>query len=128
MDYPQMIAIGIGLHNFAEGLAIGQSAASGEAALATVLVVGFGLHNATEGFGIVAPLAGDLDDVGNAQRPTWKFLLTMGVIATGAAFAGGPRWPLLGLSAFLVAMGLFTLYEARKGWCVARAMGFKTPV
>src|SRR5674536_226837 len=54
-----LIAVGIGLHNFAEGLAIGQSAASGEIALATLLVVGFGLHNATEGFGIVAPLAAD---------------------------------------------------------------------
>ena len=54
-----MIAVGIGLHNFAEGLAIGQSAARSEIALATLLVIGFGLHNATEGFGIVAPLAGD---------------------------------------------------------------------
>ena len=53
-----MIAVGIGLHNFAEGLAIGQSAASDEIALALMLVIGFGLHNATEGFGIVAPLAG----------------------------------------------------------------------
>ncbi len=57
--------MGIGLHNFAEGLAIGQSAASGEIALATVLVIGFGLHNATEGFGIVAPLAADTE----AERP-----------------------------------------------------------
>ena len=56
-----MIATGIGLHNFAEGLAIGQSAAAGEIALATLLVIGFGLHNATEGFGIVAPLAGGGD-------------------------------------------------------------------
>ena len=53
------IAVGIGLHNFAEGLAIGQSAAAGEISLALLLIVGFGLHNATEGFGIVAPLAGD---------------------------------------------------------------------
>src|SRR3954468_8217618 len=44
-----LIAVGIGLHNFAEGLAIGQSAAQGQIALATLLVVGFGLHNATEG-------------------------------------------------------------------------------
>jgi ZIP family zinc transporter len=62
-----LIAVGIGLHNFAEGLAIGQSAASGEVALATVLVIGFALHNATEGFGIVAPLAGDLDAEGNTR-------------------------------------------------------------
>ena len=51
-----MIAVGIGLHNFSEGLAIGQSAASGEISLAVLLIIGFGLHNATEGFGIVAPL------------------------------------------------------------------------
>ena len=50
------IAIGIGLHNFAEGLAIGQSAASGAVSLALLLIIGFGLHNATEGFGIVAPM------------------------------------------------------------------------
>jgi len=54
-----LIAVGIGLHNFAEGLAIGQSAAAGQIALATLLVIGFALHNATEGFGITAPLAGD---------------------------------------------------------------------
>src|SRR5215472_1440536 len=52
-----LIAVGIGLHNFAEGLAIGSSAASGEVTLAWLLVLGFATHNATEGFGIVAPLA-----------------------------------------------------------------------
>ena len=41
------IAVGIGLHNFAEGLAIGQSAAAGELSLALLLIVGFALHNAT---------------------------------------------------------------------------------
>jgi ZIP family zinc transporter len=64
-----LIAVGIGLHNFGEGLAIGGSAVRGEIGLATLLVVGFALHNATEGFGIVAPLAGA------AQRPGWGFLL-----------------------------------------------------
>ena len=66
------IATGIGLHNFSEGLAIGQSAALGELSLALVLVIGFGLHNATEGFGIVAPLSGD------AERPSWRFLALLG--------------------------------------------------
>jgi zinc transporter, ZIP family len=80
-----LIAVGIGLHNFAEGLAIGQSAASGELALALLLVIGFGLHNATEGFGIVAPLAGD---VGNLRRPSWRFLLAMGAIGGGPTFVG----------------------------------------
>jgi zinc transporter, ZIP family len=83
-----LIAVGIGLHNFAEGLAIGQSAASGELALALLLVIGFGLHNATEGFGIVAPLAGDVDDAGNLRRPSWGFLLAMGAIGGGPTFVG----------------------------------------
>ena len=76
------IALGIGLHNLAEGLAIGQSAAAGELSLAVLLVIGFGLHNATEGFGIVAPLAGD------AVRPSWAFLFTMGLIGGGPTFVG----------------------------------------
>jgi zinc transporter, ZIP family len=83
-----LIAVGIGLHNFAEGLAIGQSAAGGEISLAVMLVIGFGLHNATEGFGIVAPLAADVDGEGRPQRPSWGFLLTMGAIAGGPTFIG----------------------------------------
>jgi ZIP family zinc transporter len=83
-----LIAVGIGLHNFAEGLAIGQSAARSEIGLATLLVIGFGLHNATEGFGIVAPLAGDIDEQGVARRPTWMFLLAMGLIGGGPTFLG----------------------------------------
>ncbi len=77
-----LIAVGIGLHNFSEGLAIGQSAAAGEISLAVLLIVGFGLHNATEGFGIVAPLAGD--DV----RPSWGLLALLGVIGGGPTFLG----------------------------------------
>ena len=83
-----MIAIGIGLHNFAEGLAIGQSAASNEIALATVLVIGFALHNATEGFGIVAPLAADKDLDGVATRPSWGFLLGLAAIGGGPTLVG----------------------------------------
>jgi ZIP family zinc transporter len=79
-----LIAVGIGLHNFAEGLAIGQSAASGEIALATVLVIGFGLHNATEGFGIVAPLAAEAE----TQRPSWALLGLLGLIGGGPTFVG----------------------------------------
>jgi zinc transporter, ZIP family len=77
-----MIAIGIGLHNFGEGLAIGGSAAIGAIGLATVLVIGFALHNATEGFGIVAPLAAE------GERPSWGFLLLMGLIGGGPTFVG----------------------------------------
>jgi zinc transporter, ZIP family len=77
-----LIAVGIGLHNFSEGLAIGQSAASGEISLALLLIIGFGLHNATEGFGIVAPLT--LDD----HRPSWAFLGVLGLIGGGPTFVG----------------------------------------
>jgi zinc transporter, ZIP family len=77
-----LIAVGIGLHNFGEGLAIGASAATGAIGLATILVIGFALHNATEGFGIVAPLAADGD------RPSWGFLLLMALIGGGPTFVG----------------------------------------
>jgi ZIP family zinc transporter len=83
-----LIAVGIGLHNFAEGLAIGQAAATDEIALATLLVVGFALHNATEGFGIVAPLAGDTDAEGTRILPSWGFLLALGAIGGGPTFIG----------------------------------------
>lgn len=76
-----MIAVGIGLHNFSEGLAIGQSAGSGQIAFAALLIVGFGLHNATEGFGIVGPLVG-------TERPSWKFLGVAGLIGGGPTFLG----------------------------------------
>jgi ZIP family zinc transporter len=75
-----MIAIGIGLHNFAEGLAIGQSFAGGAVGLGTVLVVGFALHNATEGFGIAAPLAG--------REVGWGRLFLLGLIAGGPTALG----------------------------------------
>lgn len=77
-----LIAVGIGLHNFSEGLAIGQSAAAGDISLAVLLIVGFGLHNATEGFGIVAPLAGE------PTRPSWRFLSLLGLIGGGPTFVG----------------------------------------
>ena len=83
-----LIAVGIGLHNFAEGLAIGQAAASSEVALATLLVVGFALHNATEGFGIVAPLSADVTDGGERLLPSWRFLLVLGAIGGGPTFIG----------------------------------------
>ena len=76
------IAIGIGLHNFSEGLAIGQSAAQDKISLALLLIVGFGLHNATEGFGIVAPLAGE------ENRPSWGFLGLLGLIGGGPTLLG----------------------------------------
>src|SRR5258708_32997241 len=83
------IATGIGLHNFSEGLAIGQSAAQSELSLAYVLVIGFALHNATEGFGICAPLSGE------AELPSWGFLALLGVIGGAPTFIGtaiGHSW------------------------------------
>jgi len=76
------IALGIGLHNFSEGLAIGQSAASGEISLALMLIIGFALHNGTEGFGIVGPFAS------GEERPSWAFLGVMGVIGGLPTFLG----------------------------------------
>jgi ZIP family zinc transporter len=75
-------AVGLGLHNFSEGLAIGQSAAIGATTFALVLVVGFALHNATEGFAISAPLSGD-------ERPSWSFLVMAGLVGGGPTFVGG---------------------------------------
>jgi ZIP family zinc transporter len=83
------IAIGIGLHNFSEGLAIGQASASDQLSLALVLIIGFGLHNATEGLGICAPLTGD------RERPSWGFLALLGLIGGGPTFIGtaiGQAW------------------------------------
>ena len=77
-----MIATGLGLHNLSEGLAIGQSAATGAIAFAVVLVIGFALHNITEGFGIAAPLAAE------EVMPSWGFLLTAGLIGGGPTFLG----------------------------------------
>ena len=84
-----LIATGIGLHNFSEGLAIGQSAAQDELSLAFALIIGFGLHNATEGFGIVAPLSGE------SRRPSWGFLAFLGLIGGAPTFLGtllGQAW------------------------------------
>jgi zinc transporter, ZIP family len=75
-----VIAVAIGLHNFAEGLAIGVSARAGEISLATVLIVGFALHNATEGFGIVGPLG--------SVVPSWRWLGLVGLIGGGPTFLG----------------------------------------
>lgn len=74
-----MIATGIGLHNFSEGLAIGQAATTGLLQLAALLIIGFGLHNVTEGFGISAPLAGNA---------SWRFIGLAGLIGGGPTFVG----------------------------------------
>jgi ZIP family zinc transporter len=77
-----MIAIGIGAHNFSEGLAIGQSYISGAIGLAILLIIGFGSHNATEGFGIAGPLTGLV------RKPRIRFLIMAGLIGGGPTFVG----------------------------------------
>ncbi len=75
-----MIAVGLGVHNFSEGLAIGSQYVSGALTLAFLLIIGFGAHNATEGFGIAAPLVG--------VKPKWSFLLTAGLVGGAPTFLG----------------------------------------
>ncbi len=107
-----LIAVGIGVHNFGEGLAIGQSAAVGATSLAVTLIVGFALHNATEGFGIVGPMSGE------GARPTWGFLALLGVIGGLPTFLGtvvGQAWTseAVSIAFFAIAAGsiLFVVQE-----------------
>ncbi|MES2667828.1 MAG: metal transporter [Pseudomonadota bacterium] len=94
------IALGIGLHNFGEGLAIGGAFAAGAAGLGTFLVLGFSLHNVTEGIGIAAPML-------RIRPPLWSFA-ALTLLAGGPAVLGiwvgslayAPQW-----SAFALAVG-----------------------
>src|SRR5918911_41764 len=118
------IATGIGLHNFSEGLAIGQSAARDLKSLAVVLVIGFALHNATEGFGIVGPLSGE------SELPSWSFLGLMGLIGGAPTFVGtviGHSWTSENLSIlfFTLAAGSI-LYVVIELLNVCRTFGSKT--
>jgi zinc transporter, ZIP family len=123
-----LIATGIGLHNFGEGLAIGQSAAAGEISLALVLIIGFGLHNTTEGFGIVGPMSSE------AERPSWRFLGLMGLIGGGPTFLGtviGQVWvsPALEVVFFAVAGGsilyvVVQLFEVCRRYAMPELVGW----
>jgi zinc transporter, ZIP family len=116
-----IIATAIGLHNFAEGLAIGVSAQAGEIGLATVLIIGFALHNATEGFGIVGPL-GDV-------TPSWRWLALAGLIGGGPTFLGS----MIGYSvtseplelAFYAVAGGAILYVVGEIWHGMRRFGHR---
>jgi ZIP family zinc transporter len=115
-----IIAIGIGAHNFAEGLAIGASAASGATALAAGLIVGFALHNATEGFGVAAPLAGKV-------VPTWGQLLLAGLVAGGPTFVGtvvGYNFSSPTLSIFFLATAIGALvFVIGELWAILKRTG-----
>jgi zinc transporter ZupT len=77
-----LVAIGIGLHNLAEGLAIGGAFALGRVSLGAFLVVGFMLHNVTEGPAVVAPVAG-------GERPALRHFALLGLIAGAPVILGG---------------------------------------
>jgi zinc transporter, ZIP family len=117
-----VIAVAIGLHNFAEGLAIGVSAKTGAIGLATVLIIGFGLHNATEGFGIVGPLG--------SVRPSWKWLGLAGLVGGGPTFLG----TLVGYQVssselellFYALAGGAILYVVGEIWTGMRRYGYRT--
>jgi zinc transporter ZupT len=96
--FATMVAVGMGLHNLGEGLAIGAAFAIGEAALGTFLVVGFIIQNITEGLGVVVPLA--------RQRAGLGFLAVLAIVAGAPAIVGAwigglaiaPFWSLLFLA------------------------------
>ena len=116
-----LIAVGIGVHNFGEGLAIGQAAAASRISLAVTLIIGFGLHNATEGFGICGPMAGE------GTQPTWGFLAALGLIGGGPTFLGtvlGQAWSSEAVSVafFAVAAGSI-LYVVQELFAVNRKYG-----
>ncbi len=99
-----MIALGLGLHNFSEGLAIGQGFASGAFQLAWLLAIGFALHNATEGFGIAAPLSG--------QQVSWGFLMRAGLLAGAPTMLGamvGGWWVNKAAEVFCLALASGTI-------------------
>lgn len=92
------IAIGIGLHNFGEGLAIGAAFAAGSAGLGTFLVLGFAIHNVTEGIGIAAPIL-------KSRPPLWSFVVLTLIAGVPAVFglwlgslAYAPQWTALALA------------------------------
>jgi ZIP family zinc transporter len=96
-----LVAIGIGLHNLGEGLAIGSAYSVGALALGALLVIGFALHNTTEGLAIVAPIA--------ARPPSLARLLGLGIIAGAPAILGawiGVSAPNTSVSAFLLGLGI----------------------
>lgn len=111
-----MIAVGIGLHNLSEGLAIGQAYLQGMSGLTFSLILGFALHNATEGFGIVGPV------LQKGRTLSWRALLLLALIGGGPTFVGtllGSLWTSTYLSVAVLAMAggalLYVLKELFAG-------------
>ncbi len=112
-----LVAIGIGFHNFGEGLAIGAAFALGEAALGTLLIVGFTLHNTTEGLAIIAPIA--------KEKPSLATLARLGAIGglptiAGAWLGGLVQTPVvavlcLGLGAGAIAQVIYRIAKQMAG-------------
>jgi len=115
-----VIAVGIGAHNFAEGLAIGASAAAGATAVAAGLIIGFALHNATEGFGVAAPLAGKV-------VPSWAQIGLAGLVAGGPTLVGtmvGYHFSSPLLSVFFLAIAIGALvFVIGELWSVLKKTG-----
>ncbi len=113
-----MVAIGIGLHNLGEGLAIGSSFALGSLSLGTVLIVGFMVHNVTEGLGIAAPIA-------DGARASFGRLAVLAVVAgfpaiVGAWIGGFITNDVLGVLFFSIAVGAAAQVVVEVGRYVAR--------
>ena len=118
MALATLVAIGIGLHNLGEGLAIGSSIALGELALGTFLIVGFMVHNVTEGLGIAAPIA-------DGARVGLRRLAALALVAGGPAIVGA--WiggfitsDVLGVLFFALAVGAALQVVVEVGRYVAR--------
>jgi ZIP family zinc transporter len=118
MRLAMMVAVGIGLHNLGEGLAIGAAYAVGAAALGTFLVVGFIIQNLTEGLGIIVPILRD--------RPAIRSLALLGLIGGGPAIVGAWIGGLIysqPLSVLFLAIGAGAVFQV--AYAISRQMIWK---
>jgi ZIP family zinc transporter len=119
MSLATVIAVGIGLHNLGEGLAIGAAYAVGAAALGTFLVVGFIIQNITEGLGIIVPIAKD--------RPSLRSLALLGLIGGGPAILGAWVGGLVysqALSVLFLAIGAGAVFQV--AYAIGRNLVWRT--
>lgn len=124
LQLPYMIALGIGIHNFGEGLAIGSAFILGEVALGTLLIVGFAIHNVTEGIAILAP--------GVNKKITFSNLVGLGLIAGAPTILGGmiggyAYSPMLATIFFGIAAGAI-LQVIRECWGLVKGKGLENKI